>query len=89
MQSNQNVFWLYYPQPNTRVVVAKFSMGAVTVEELLVLGKPFGTIVKHLVFPAKVITHDILFLHNDEPFCNFMTTCKQHCFAHYCFVIVL
>ncbi|XP_051750255.1 uncharacterized protein zgc:152816 isoform X2 [Ctenopharyngodon idella] len=44
---------LYPPKPNTRVVVAKFSMGAVTVEELLVLGKPFGTIVKHLVFPAK------------------------------------
>ncbi|XP_067293779.1 matrin-3 [Pseudorasbora parva] len=44
---------LYPPKPNTRVVVAKFSMGAVTVEELLVLGKPFGTVVKHLVFPAK------------------------------------
>ncbi|KAK7173972.1 hypothetical protein R3I93_003717 [Phoxinus phoxinus] len=44
---------LYPPKPNTRVVVAKFSMGAVTVEELLVLGRKFGTIVKHLVFPAK------------------------------------
>ncbi|XP_039517971.1 RNA-binding protein 20 [Pimephales promelas] len=44
---------LYPPKANTKVVVAKFSMGAVTVEELLVLGKPFGTIVKHLVFPAK------------------------------------
>uniref|UniRef100_A0A672LR73 Matrin-3-like n=1 Tax=Sinocyclocheilus grahami TaxID=75366 RepID=A0A672LR73_SINGR len=45
--------WLYYPQPNTRVVVAKFPMGAVAVGELLELGKPFGTVVKHLVFPAK------------------------------------
>uniref|UniRef100_A0A671KFZ8 Uncharacterized LOC107702950 n=1 Tax=Sinocyclocheilus anshuiensis TaxID=1608454 RepID=A0A671KFZ8_9TELE len=44
---------LYPPKPNTRVVVAKFPMGAVAVGELLELGKPFGTIVKHLVFPAK------------------------------------
>ncbi|KAA0716297.1 Matrin-3 [Triplophysa tibetana] len=41
------------PKPKTRVVVAKFPMGAVSVEELLVLGRPFGTIIKHLVFPAK------------------------------------
>ncbi|XP_073696367.1 uncharacterized protein [Garra rufa] len=44
---------LYPPKPNTRVVVAKFPMGAVAVGELLELGKPFGTVVKHLVFPAK------------------------------------
>lgn len=44
---------LFPPKPNTRVVVAKFPMGAVTVEDLLVLGKPFGTVVKHLVLPAK------------------------------------
>ncbi len=55
--------WLYYPQPNRRVVVAKFPMGAVAVGELLELGKPFGTIVKHLVFPAKVFTHQKDIIH--------------------------
>ncbi|XP_059405716.1 matrin-3 isoform X1 [Carassius carassius] len=43
----------YPPKSNTRVVVAKFPMGAVALGELLELGKPFGTIVKHLVFPTK------------------------------------
>ncbi|XP_037389499.1 uncharacterized protein zgc:152816 [Pygocentrus nattereri] len=39
--------------PFTRVVVAKFPMGCVAVADMLALGKPFGTIVKHLVFPFK------------------------------------
>lgn len=43
----------YPPKPSTKVVVAKFHMGAVSLEELLELSKPFGTVVKHLVFPAK------------------------------------
>ncbi len=55
--------WLYFPQPNTRVVVAKFPMGAVALGEILELGKPFGTIVKHLVFPAKVITPQKVIIH--------------------------
>ncbi|XP_051958017.1 matrin-3 [Xyrauchen texanus] len=45
--------FLHPPKFNTRVVVAKFPRGTVTVEELLGLGKPFGTIVKNLVLPAK------------------------------------
>ncbi|XP_030648928.1 matrin-3 [Chanos chanos] len=40
-------------KPNTRVVVAKFPQGAVTVEDLLGLAKPFGTVVKHLVLTSK------------------------------------
>ncbi|XP_072548714.1 uncharacterized protein [Salminus brasiliensis] len=39
--------------PFTRVVVAKFPMGCVAVADMLALGKPFGTIVKHLIFPFK------------------------------------
>ncbi|KAL6463928.1 hypothetical protein MHYP_G00283190 [Metynnis hypsauchen] len=39
--------------PFTKVVVAKFPMGSVAVADMLALGKPFGTIVKHLVFPFK------------------------------------
>ncbi|XP_028839066.1 matrin-3 [Denticeps clupeoides] len=37
----------------TKVVVTKFPLGAVAVEDLLSLAKPFGTVVKHLVFPSK------------------------------------
>ncbi|XP_066517334.1 matrin-3 [Hoplias malabaricus] len=40
-------------KPFTRVVVAKFPMGCVAVADMLALGKPFGTIVKHLIFPFK------------------------------------
>lgn len=39
--------------PFTRVVVAKFPRGCVAVADMLALGKPFGTIVKHLIFPFK------------------------------------
>uniref|UniRef100_A0A4W4G4A3 Matrin-type domain-containing protein n=1 Tax=Electrophorus electricus TaxID=8005 RepID=A0A4W4G4A3_ELEEL len=39
--------------PFTRVVVAKYPMGCVAVADMLALGKPFGTIVKHLIFPFK------------------------------------
>lgn len=45
---------LYHCQPFTKVVVAKFPMGSVAVADMLALGKPFGTIVKHLIFPFKV-----------------------------------
>lgn len=72
---------IYYPQPNTRVVVAKFPMGSVAVGELLELGKPFGTIVKHLVFPAKVghlFIYTYTFILSGEPFCKL-----QLCFAHH------
>ncbi|XP_063058776.1 uncharacterized protein zgc:152816 [Engraulis encrasicolus] len=37
----------------TRVVVTKFPLGSVTVKDLLELAEPFGTVLKHLVFPAK------------------------------------
>uniref|UniRef100_W5KZD0 Si:ch211-271b14.1 n=1 Tax=Astyanax mexicanus TaxID=7994 RepID=W5KZD0_ASTMX len=40
-------------KPFTRVVVAKFPRGCVAVADMLALGKPFGTIVKHLIFPFK------------------------------------
>lgn len=76
MKFNCRVF-LCFPQPKTRVVVAKFPMGAVSVEELLVLGRPFGTIIKHLVFPAKVIKR-IIKEWND----------KSHCFVR-CISIML
>uniref|UniRef100_A0A3B1JS46 Si:ch211-271b14.1 n=1 Tax=Astyanax mexicanus TaxID=7994 RepID=A0A3B1JS46_ASTMX len=39
--------------PFFRVVVAKFPRGCVAVADMLALGKPFGTIVKHLIFPFK------------------------------------
>ncbi|XP_051980995.1 matrin-3-like [Xyrauchen texanus] len=45
--------FLHTPKSNMRVVVAKFPRGSVTVEELLELGKPFGTIVKNLVLLGK------------------------------------
>lgn len=32
----------------------KISLGSVGVEDLMALAKPFGTVVKHLVFPCKV-----------------------------------
>ncbi|TSL28236.1 Cationic amino acid transporter 2 [Bagarius yarrelli] len=39
--------------PFTKVVVAKYPMGSMAVSDMLELGKPFGTIVKHLIFPFK------------------------------------
>ncbi|XP_031427451.1 matrin-3 isoform X2 [Clupea harengus] len=44
---------LQRPVPRTRVVVTKFPLGSVTVRDLLELAEPFGTVVKHLVFPSK------------------------------------
>ncbi|XP_010868829.4 matrin-3 [Esox lucius] len=41
------------PKAGTRVVVTKFPLGTVAVEDLMALAKPFGTVVKHLVFPYK------------------------------------
>lgn len=41
-------------QAGTKVVVTKFPHGSVCVEDLMALAKPFGTVVKHLVFPCKV-----------------------------------
>ncbi|KAJ8348201.1 hypothetical protein SKAU_G00267900 [Synaphobranchus kaupii] len=41
------------PKAGTKVVVTKFPRGSVAVEDLLSLTKPFGTVVKHLVFPCK------------------------------------
>ncbi|KAG9329485.1 hypothetical protein JZ751_004494 [Albula glossodonta] len=41
------------PKVGTKVVVTKFLRGSVGVEDLLSLAKPFGTVVKHLVFPCK------------------------------------
>ncbi|KAF5909544.1 matrin-3-like, partial [Clarias magur] len=41
------------PKPFTKVVVAKYPMGSMAVADMLELGKPFGTIVKHLIFPFK------------------------------------
>ncbi|KAJ8383642.1 hypothetical protein AAFF_G00216130 [Aldrovandia affinis] len=41
------------PKAGTKVVVAKFPRGAVSVEDLMNLAKPYGTVVKHLVFPCK------------------------------------
>ncbi|KAJ7996262.1 hypothetical protein DPEC_G00235270 [Dallia pectoralis] len=41
------------PKPGTKVVVTKFPLGTVAVEDLMALGKPFGTVVKHLLFPFK------------------------------------
>lgn len=41
-------------QAGTKVVVTKFPLGSVGVEDLMALAKPFGTVVKHLVFPCKV-----------------------------------
>ncbi|KAJ8266430.1 hypothetical protein GJAV_G00130330 [Gymnothorax javanicus] len=41
------------PKAGTKVVVAKFVRGSVCVEDLLTLAKPFGTVVKHLIFPVK------------------------------------
>ncbi|KAJ8276552.1 hypothetical protein COCON_G00083040 [Conger conger] len=40
------------PKAGTKVVVTKFHRG-VGLEDLLELAKPFGTVVKHLVFPCK------------------------------------
>ncbi|MBN3320677.1 MATR3 protein, partial [Atractosteus spatula] len=37
----------------TRVVVTKFPKGTLDVKDLLKLAEPFGTVVKHLVFPCK------------------------------------
>ncbi|KAJ7996261.1 hypothetical protein DPEC_G00235260 [Dallia pectoralis] len=39
----------FTPKPGTKVVVTKFSLGTVAVEDLMALAKPFGTVVKHLV----------------------------------------
>ncbi|KAB5522248.1 hypothetical protein PHYPO_G00157400 [Pangasianodon hypophthalmus] len=47
-----NVFF-HPPKPFTKVVVAKYPMGSMAVADMLALGKPFGTIVKHLIFPFK------------------------------------
>ncbi|XP_076131496.1 uncharacterized protein LOC143112932 isoform X1 [Alosa pseudoharengus] len=44
---------LQRPVFRTRVVVTKFPLGSVTVRDLLELAEPFGTVVKHLVFPSK------------------------------------
>ncbi|XP_029557259.1 matrin-3 isoform X2 [Salmo trutta] len=41
------------PKAGTKVVVTKFPLGSVGVEDLMALAKPFGTVVKHLVFPCK------------------------------------
>ncbi|XP_064837076.1 matrin-3-like [Oncorhynchus masou masou] len=41
------------PKVGTKVVVTKFPLGSVGVEDLMTLAKPFGTVVKHLVFPCK------------------------------------
>ncbi|KAM9497587.1 uncharacterized protein ACWYII_001393 isoform 3-T3 [Salvelinus alpinus] len=41
------------PKAGTKVVVTKFPLGSVGVEDLMTLAKPFGTVVKHLVFPCK------------------------------------
>ncbi|KAM9497590.1 uncharacterized protein ACWYII_001395 isoform 1-T1 [Salvelinus alpinus] len=41
------------PRAGTKVVVTKFPHGSVCVEDLMTLAKPFGTVVKHLVFPCK------------------------------------
>ncbi|XP_066572732.1 matrin-3 isoform X1 [Amia ocellicauda] len=41
------------PKPGTRVVVSKFPKGSIEVKDLLELAKPFGSVVKHLVFPCK------------------------------------
>ncbi|XP_064206297.1 matrin-3 isoform X2 [Anguilla rostrata] len=41
------------PKAGTKVVVTKFVRGTVGVEDLLSLAKPFGTVVKHLIFPCK------------------------------------
>nr|XP_029526168.1 matrin-3-like isoform X1 [Oncorhynchus nerka] len=41
------------PKVGTKVVVTKFPLGSVCVEDLMTLAKPFGTVVKHLVFPCK------------------------------------
>ncbi|XP_024253601.1 matrin-3 isoform X1 [Oncorhynchus tshawytscha] len=41
------------PKAGTKVVVAKYPRGSVAVEDLVTLAKPFGTVVKHLVFPCK------------------------------------
>ncbi|XP_061106017.1 matrin-3-like isoform X1 [Conger conger] len=41
------------PKAGTKVVVTKFPQGTVGVQDLLSLAKPFGTVVKHLIFPCK------------------------------------
>ncbi|CAB1353135.1 unnamed protein product [Coregonus sp. 'balchen'] len=41
------------PKAGTKVVVTKFPLGSVGVEDLMTLAKPFGTVVIHLVFPCK------------------------------------
>lgn len=53
-------------QPFTKVVVAKYPMGSMAVADMLALGKPFGTIVKHLIFPFKVITREEIILDSKE-----------------------
>ncbi|XP_076867624.1 uncharacterized protein LOC143518758 isoform X2 [Brachyhypopomus gauderio] len=52
MSSPSERFFTHY-KPFTRVVVAKYPMGCVAVADMLALGNPFGTIVKHLIFPFK------------------------------------
>ncbi|XP_049322139.1 uncharacterized protein zgc:152816 [Astyanax mexicanus] len=52
MSSTSDRHFPHY-MPFTRVVVAKFPRGCVAVADMLALGKPFGTIVKHLIFPFK------------------------------------
>uniref|UniRef100_W5N0U2 Matrin-type domain-containing protein n=1 Tax=Lepisosteus oculatus TaxID=7918 RepID=W5N0U2_LEPOC len=44
---------LLKPKAGTRVVVTKFPKGTLDVKDLLKLAEPFGTVVKHLVFPCK------------------------------------
>ncbi|XP_046899081.1 matrin-3-like [Hypomesus transpacificus] len=41
------------PKTGTKVVVTKYPLGVVSVDHLLSLAKPYGTVVKHLVFPTK------------------------------------
>ncbi|KAL0993977.1 hypothetical protein UPYG_G00116330 [Umbra pygmaea] len=41
------------PKAGTKVVVTKFPLGTIAVEDLMALAKPFGKVVKHLVFPCK------------------------------------
>ncbi|XP_046695149.1 uncharacterized protein zgc:152816 isoform X1 [Silurus meridionalis] len=51
--SSSSERFFHPPKPFTKVVVAKYPMGSMAVADMLALGKPFGTIVKHLIFPFK------------------------------------
>lgn len=53
LSSHSGERFFHPPKPFTKVVVAKYPMGSMAVSDMLELGKPFGTIVKHLIFPFK------------------------------------